>query len=124
MTEVIKVLGWFDLPSTILFFLLAGWAYTLWGISRGDRIYLADMFKGESGLASASRFIAIGGWIFATWALMIMVLKYARGGESVQFPNEYALGYLGICVAGYALNKGTEAWRARAGQPEEDKSGA
>lgn len=112
----------FDLPGAILIVLLMGFIYTLWGVSRGDRVFLADMLKGENGLASAGRFIALGGWIFATWALMVVILKYVRGSEAAPFPNEYAIGYLAICVAGYAANKFSESWRARSGQPEEDKT--
>lgn len=111
---------WFDLSSAILIFLLIGFTYTVWTISKGKRINFADMFKGEAGQASAGRFIALGAWVFASWFLMVVAKKYVTAPGEAPGAIEYALGYLGICIAGYAINKGTEAWKDRP-PPEKSK---
>jgi hypothetical protein len=96
----------FDLPTVVLIVLMVGFVYTVWHISKGHRINFADMFKGEDGKASAGRFIALGAWVFCTWVLV-------KDSQDSNFSVEYALGYLGICIAGYAANKATDAYKAK-----------
>jgi len=118
MTALADVLRYFitsfDLSASILVFLLAAFTYTMWKISKSGRVHLADMIRGRDGLASAGRFIALGGWIFSSWGLMVLILDYVRSSNpNKPFPTEYAVLYLTICIGGYAINKGTEALAER-----------
>ena len=118
MTALADVLRYFitsfNLASTILVFLLVGFTVLLWMVEKSGRLHLADMLRGADGMASAMRFIALGGWIFASWGLMVVILDYVQSSNPDKpFPTEYAVLYLTICIGGYAINKGTEALAER-----------